>query len=296
MTCEDFESEGRQAMKPRHEQLQIAHDSTFKCFLRRQEAFDFCWHFHREYELTLITRGTGTRYVGTAVEPYRPGDLVLLGPDLPHTFTSEPEPEHLAEASVTQFREDFLGAGFFALPQFREVAALLDVSLRGLRFSPAPQPAQEILAALPTAETAAAQTVLLLEVLHLLSRCQREQITGPGYTAAPDTSVRQRIDTVCRHLEQVHTQHVELAGIAGLVHMAPTSFSRFFQRAMGRTLTEYVNQLRVETACRLLTTTDSPITAVAARSGFANLSNFNRRFRELRSMTPREYRDAHPRP
>jgi AraC-like DNA-binding protein len=281
-------------VKPRHEAPGSLDGTTFNCFIRRQEAFDFSWHFHQEYELTLITRGAGTRYVGTTVEPYQPGDLVLLGPDLPHTFASEPDPGRLAEAVVAQFREDFLGSGFFTLPQFREIAALLASASRGLLFSPAPQPVHDVLAELPALDTRAAHTIRVLEVLHMLS-CSGvgEAISGPGYTAAPDTALRNRIDKICGHLRQEHTRQVELAEVAGLVHMSSTSFSRFFRRAMGLTLTEYINQLRVETACQLLTATELAITEVAARSGYANLSNFNRRFREVKCMTPRDYRNAH---
>jgi hypothetical protein len=105
-------------VKPRHEPPETLDGTTFSCFTRRQVAFDFSWHFHQEYELTLITICTGTRYVATTVQPYQPGDLVLLGPDLPHTFAYEPVPGRLAEAVVAQFREDFLGSGFFTLPQF----------------------------------------------------------------------------------------------------------------------------------------------------------------------------------
>ncbi|GAA1592629.1 AraC family transcriptional regulator [Kribbella hippodromi] len=282
-------------MKPRHEQPGIIpYGITFSCFMLRQESFDFAWQFHEEYELALITKGTGTRYVGTTVAPYHPGDLLLLGPGLPHTFTSASDPGRPAEAAVIQFHEDFLGAGFFGLPQFHDIAKLLTNASHGLLFNPAPRLARDILTALPVLDSAAAQTVRLLEVLHVLSVCRdAEPITGPGYTPAPDASVRERIDKVCSHLEDVHRRHVELAEVAELVHMSPTSFSRFFSRAMGRTLTDYINQLRIDTACRLLTNSNSPVTEIAADSGFVNLSNFNRRFRELKGMSPREYRNAH---
>nr|WP_238356594.1 AraC family transcriptional regulator [Kribbella italica] len=268
--------------------------TTFRCFVRREAAFGFSWHFHQEYELTLITSGIGTRYVGTDVQPYRPGDLVLLGPDLPHTFASEPDQDGPAEAVVAQFREDFLGPGFFGLPQFHELAVLLASSSRGVLFSGAPEAVLEILRELPALDSPAAQTIRALEALRLLA-CSGEgvEISGPGYTAAPDTALRDRIDKVCGYLRQEHTRRLDLAEIAAVVHMAPTSFSRFFRRAMGLTLTEYLNRLRVETACRLLTSTELPITEVASRSGYANLSNFNRRFHELKRMTPRAYRTAH---
>ncbi|MER5917848.1 helix-turn-helix domain-containing protein [Streptomyces sp. NPDC001982] len=279
-------------MKPRYEQPDVSDGTTFGCFVRRESAFDFAWHHHREYELTLIAEGTGTRYVGTTVERYHPGDLVLLGPDLPHTFASE-EGEGTAEAVVAQFRHDFLGPDFFALPQFRTLDGLLTRSARGVRFGCATGELRALLARLPLVE-GAVQTVVLLDVLRRLAAdTTATPITGPGYAPAPGTAVRDRIDAVCRHLQQTHTGPVHLAEVAALAHMAPTSFSRFFRRAMGRTFTDYVNQLRVETACSLLTDTFLPVTEVAARSGYRNLSNFNRRFRELKGLRPTEYRAAH---
>lgn len=298
-------------MKPRHEQPRTLDGTTFLSYTRRERAFGFGWHYHREYELTLITEGEGTRYVGTTVERYRPGDLVLLGPDLPHTFTSEPY-EGRAEAAVTQFRHDFLGPGFFALPQFRGLDGLLARSARGLRFGgPGTSRAvagggatpggvgadvRTVLTALPRLDPAA-QTMALLDVLRRLAADPAATpITGPGYAPAPSNATRDRVDAVCRHLQRTHTEAVRQEDVAALVHMSPTSFSRFFRAAMGRTLTEYVNQLRVETACSLLTGTSLPVTEVAARAGYRNLSNFNRRFRELKGLRPTEYRAAHRRP
>jgi AraC-like DNA-binding protein len=282
-------------VKPRYEQPRTLDGTTFLSYARRERAFGFGWHYHREYELTLITEGEGTRYVGTTVERYRPGDLVLLGPDLPHTFTSEPY-EGMAEAAVTQFRHDFLGPGFFALPQFLGIDGLLARSARGLRFGGVGEDMRAVLTGLPRLEPTA-QTVALLDVLrHLAADSAATPITGPGYAPAPSNATRDRIDAVCRHLQQTHTEPVRQEDVAALAHMSPTSFSRFFRAAMGRTLTDYVNQLRVETACSLLTGTSLPVTEVAARAGYRNLSNFNRRFRELKGLRPTEYRAAHQQP
>lgn len=282
-------------MKPRYEQPRTRDGTTFLSFVRREPAFGFGWHHHTEYELTLVTAGEGTRYVGTTVTRYRPGDLVLLGPDLPHTYTSEPG-DGTAEAAVTQFRHDFLGPRFFALPQFRPVDALLARSARGLHFPAAGPGLRALLAGLPHLDPAA-QTVTLLDVLRRLAAdTGAAPVTGPGYTPAPGSATRDRIDVVCRHLQQAHTGPVWQEEVAALVHMSPTSFSRFFRTAMGRTFTDYVNQLRVETACALLTGTSLPVTEVAARSGYRNLSNFNRRFRELKGLRPTGYRAAHRHP
>ncbi|MEB8336047.1 AraC family transcriptional regulator [Streptomyces endophyticus] len=280
-------------MKPRFESPGTPADTTWKCFIRREESFGFAWHHHTEYELTLITEGTGTRYIGTTVEPYRPGDLVLIGPDLPHTFSSAPYEGGMAEAAVAQFRGDFLGRDFLALPQFRAVAALLDRAATGLLFAPAPASVHRSLSGLPELGPTAA-TVELLAILDELTHAEQvHAFSSPGRAAAPSGDISRRIDKVCRHLEHAHTGPVTLPEVAALVHMAPTSFSRFFHRTMGRTFTDYVNQLRIETACHLLTDTDLPVTEAAARSGYQNLSNFNRRFQESRRIRPREYRAAH---
>ena len=280
-------------MKPRFELPGVPADTTWTCFVRREEAFAFSWHHHREYELTLITEGVGNRHVGTAVEPYGPGDLVLLGPHLPHTFTSVgQDPPAMSEAVVAQFRHDFLGPGFFDLPQFASLARLLRLSARGVVLAPAPEPVRRAMIRLPGLD-AAERTSALLDILCRLTTIEGDpELIASGSVVVPDGDVSRRIDRVCRHLQQAHTGPVELATVAGLVHMAPTSFSRFFRRVMGRTLTDYVNQLRVQTACRLLLTTDEPIARIAARSGYQNLSNFNRRFREQKQQSPREYRTA----
>ncbi|WP_329437114.1 AraC family transcriptional regulator [Streptomyces sp. NBC_01280] len=282
-------------MKPRHEHWSLPEDTTFKSFIRRESAFDFGWHYHAEYELVLMTEGAGTRYVGTTVEPYAPGDLMLIGPDVPHTFVSRPHPDGVAEAAVAQFRYDFLGRDFFALPQFRAVRAVLERSACGLLFGRTSDALRARLTGLPEQRDSAAATVALLDVLGRLAHQADDTapLTRPGYAPAPDTQARRRVDDVCRHLQRAHTRPVELVEIAAIAHMAPTSFSRFFRRTMGRTLTDYVNQLRTETACRLLATTELPVTEVAARSGYQNLSNFNRRFLELQRMRPSEYRAAH---
>jgi AraC-like DNA-binding protein len=199
----------------------------------------------------------------------------------------------MAEAAVTQFRYDFLGPDFFAQPQFRTLDDLLSRSARGLRFGRSPDGTRALLARLPQLQPDAQSVVLLGVLCRLAADVTATPITGPGYAPAPSTAVRDRIDAVCRHLQQAHTEPVDQAEVAALVHMSPTSFSRFFRGVMGRTLTDYVNQLRVETACALLTATSLPVTEVAARSGYRNLSNFNRRFREAKGLRPTEYRAAH---
>ena len=278
-------------MRAEREHIETAPDVSWKYNVRRASEFGFGWHYHPEVELTLITRGSGTRIVGDSIENYSAGGLTLIGSELPHTFVSSPDSaEH--EAIVIQFRPDFLGSEFLARREFAGVARLLAAAARGLCFD-ASRAVADRLASLP-AEPPPERTLALVLLLARLADdapqarplaavLDRRQVSEP---------LAHRIDDVCAYLQVEYAGPVRLADVAAVAHMTPPAFSRFFRRALGRTMTDYVTELRVAAACRLLADTDLPITEVATRSGYQNLPNFNRRFRTLRGTSPREYRRA----
>jgi AraC-like DNA-binding protein len=274
-------------MRAAFEHIEVTRELSWKWFVRRDTQFAFAWHFHREFELTLITKGSGTRLVGDAIEEYGSGDLTLIGPELPHTYTSTAGRDG-QEAVVAQFRRDFLGVGFFDRPEFARVAALLDRSARGLSF-----PTDVHLAALPELGRLppAERTLGLLNALVLLSHSDgARQLASEHHNPGLDRVARERIDTVVELLHAEHAEPISLKTVADKVHMAPAALSRFFRRTTGTTITGYLNTLRVNAACRILVDTDLPIAHVAAGCGYQNLSHFNRRFRILKGVSPREYR------
>lgn len=265
--------------------------SSWKFHVRSEPGFPFRWHFHDEYELTLITRGTGRRLVGDSVEPYDPGDLVLFGEDLPHAYVSDGDDGN--EAVVLQFRRAFLGPELFDTPDFAPVGAMLARSRRGLAYPAGVGARLEAgMRRLGTLD-APDRTLGLLGVLVELSRAEGARpLAAEHYQPTLNLSARARIGAVCQFLQEAYARPVTLAETAAIAHLTPAAFSRFFQREMGRTLTAYLAELRISAACRLLMSTDLPIATVASRCGYGNLANFNRRFRALKQMAPREYRRA----
>lgn len=268
---------------------------AFLAFERRDPEFPFHWHFHPEFELTLILESCGQRLVGDSVVEYGPGDLVLLGPSVPHTWRSRPANStmrKLHRAVVVQFRENFLGEGFFALDDLRPVARLLRRSMSGLAFghTRTGREAAHALAELP----GLAPTRRLISLLHILT-----DLAGDSHATALSTTRilpmcrvqdQQRIDKVCTYLNQHVDQKIELAEISRLVHMDPASLCRFFKRATGRTMTSYVNELRIGSATRLLMETDASILDIGFRVGFGNYSNFSRQFKRIKGYGPRDLR------
>lgn len=267
--------------------------SSWKYYTRRERSFGFGWHFHAEYELTLITAGCGKRFVGDSVELYRPGDLVLFGPELPHAYASDRDCSGYAEAVVAQFRRDFLAPGLFAGPELAFVGRRLDQAGRGLAF-PA-STAGSVAPALATLglHDAAERTIGLLAILVTLAReTDARPLASVAFRPPAQPTTHTRIDKACQFLADAYQRRVTLAEAAQVAHMTPSAFSRFFRRAMGCTFTAYLTDLRLGVACQRLVDSDASIASIAADSGFENLSNFNRQFRARKYMTPREYRTA----
>ena len=274
------------------EQIETATEVSWKVHRRAAERFDFHWHFHPEYELTFITSGTGRRFVGDSIEEYAPGDLVLTGPDLPHTYESH-ESAALAEAVVVQFRRDFLGPEFFAGPDLAPIGNMLARASTGLCF-PAPRISaiDTTLRGLPERPGPERTIDLLHALLHLARSNNIRQLASAGYRPTLNHATRDRLDDVCRYLHAHYPEPITLSEVAGVAHLSPAACSRFIRRTMGRTLTEYLNELRIGAACRLLAETDRQVAEIATTCGYPNLANFNRQFRKVKGTTPRTYRAA----
>ena len=279
-------------MLPDLERVEPATGRSFTWEAFDLPSFPYRWHLHAAYELTLITAGQGRRFVGDSIAWFEPGDLVLLGPHLPHTWHSEPGRGSRSGAIVIRFEEDFLGSEFFGRGELARIRSLLERSRRGLAFGGSPV-AEAVAPALVGGCDAQpfAQVVALLEMLQsLATRGRGRELSGPAYAVTARAADARRIDRVCRHVVQHLARPLRLGDVAGIAGLSPEGFSRFFHRMTGRTFVAWVHEVRIGHACRLLTATERPVLDVALASGFGNLANFNRVFRRLRGCTPREFR------
>lgn len=269
--------------------------ASLLAFERVDFEFPFFWHYHPEFELTLIVDSHGQRLVGDGIGDYGPGDLVLLGPNLPHSWRSGPVQmagRECHRAVVIQFRETFLGQEFLRLPEMAPVVRLLRKSACGLSFGhtePGRRAAQKVVGFL--SQSPAQRIVDILEILVLLSS-ERDPITLSTDRVRPMCRVedQQRIESVCAHLSSHFDEEVDFAELAGSLHMDQASLCRFFKRATGRTMTTYLNELRVGAAAQLLTTTDLSVLDIGFQVGFGNYSNFNRQFKRIKGYGPRALR------
>lgn len=288
-----IESILRTPVKAIFEKVRQPPDASFLCWEVIEDRFPFVWHYHPEYELTLITRGRGTRFVGDSIADFSDGDLVLIGPDMPHTwcaYKAHRGPRGPHKAVCIQFTENFLGDRFFQIPEMQRVSALLERCGRGLTFSRRVRvEVNPLIAAMHKAPSQERLTTFL-KVLIVLSRADAHPMASENFRPLLASNAEKRMDVVCRYLNEHLSSSIKHADLARLVRMNPASFSRFFKSTIGKTLTDYVNELRVGLACRLLIESDLSILEVCHRSGFNNFSNFSRRFKAIKTVNPKRFR------
>jgi AraC-like DNA-binding protein len=269
--------------------------SSLIAFERLENSFPFHWHYHPEFELTLIVEGQGQRLIGDSISDYGPGDLVLLGSNLPHSWRSRPARRGIRErhrAIVVQFRQDFLGPGFFALPEMAHIHDLLQRAHMGLAFghTKSGQSVVSILSGLPTLSPPR-RIAGLLDVLAMLSvETESKSLSASMLRPVCRVEERKRVDSICGYLGRHFDTLLDYKQLAQRTHMEQASLCRFFKRATGRTITSYLNEFRISEAARLLIETDQSLLEIGLRVGFINYSNYVRQFRGIRGMSPREFR------
>ena len=275
-------------MRPAYEHIPASPHQSWHLGLRAEPRFAFDWHYHPEYELTLIVAGSGRRYVGDRVADYGPGDLVLLGGETPHTWESDAAGWN--ESVTVQFLHGAFGTGFFDRPEFHGIRSMLTRSACGLRFDDGAGVPDAMVALSNTADPAR-RTLAVLDILVSLAGRPADPIATRALVTDVDAAARDRIDRVIGLVRRDYADHLTIGRAAALVSMSPDAFSRFFRRHTGRTFTDYVNDVRLAEASHRLIESDTPISTIATACGYPNLSHFNRRFRAQNAMSPREFRN-----
>jgi AraC-like DNA-binding protein len=275
--------------KPLLEKIPLSGPASLAIREFKVPAFRYPWHQHPEIELTWILKGSGLRYVGDSVEPFHPGDLCLLGPNLPHTWISAEGGKKSAQSLVIQFDPARWGAELLRLPEFARIADLFERAASGLKFdeSAAMRGRRKLFGA----SSPLRQFTALLEVLEeLASDPNVRSLALAPRSSAGRASSDPRLSAVLAYLSANAGGPVSQADAARLVRLSPAAFSRFFRRAVGKTFQSYLTDLRLSEACRQLLESERTISEIAFDVGFGNLSNFNRSFRIARGMAPGEFR------
>ena len=252
------------------------------------------WHFHKEYELHLIIASSGKVFVGDYIGNFYPETLFLTGPNLPHNWISqvaEDEAVPLRDMLVN-FTDELLEGASSVFAELKSLAPMLERAQYGIEFrcKKTIRQAVDLMQAIADSKGITRLGHFLI-LLQLLADCDDYQLLS-GVTAGhlPDEQTIDRTNRAVDYIFSHYARELTLEEVAAHMGMKPTYFSRVFKQATGRCFIEFVNRLRISRSCELLTDGEKAVTDVCFESGFNNISNFNRRFMQLKGMTPSHYR------
>jgi AraC-like DNA-binding protein/uncharacterized cupin superfamily protein len=285
-------------MKKLLEQIKLKPDESFYIGIFQDHIDKSRWHYHQEFELSFITEGSGKRIVGDSVEDFHPGDLIFIGPRIPHVWF--PEEKHVRQHSgrtlesvYMLFDNEILPSELTGLPEFLNVRKAITLSERGARITgDTLNEVSRIMLQLPYLNRMK-RLMFFYEIMDLIGRSESfTYLASEQYVKTKFETTNKRVNRIHEYLMKNYQNEVDLEEVAEVVHMAPASVCRFFKSSTGLTVFEYLNKIKIDYSCRLLLNTDQNIVDISYDCGFNNLSHFNKQFRKFIGKTPTEFRKA----
>lgn len=271
-------------------------DSSFYFGNQLCDYFDRPWHFHKEFELVYINKSYGTKFIGNKVLPFEPGDLTLIGSNLPHLFRNNEEfyqsvRQNRANSLFIHFTKDFLGDGFFELPEWNLVNRMLEKSAFGIQIVGKSRDIISQKLKNMDLQNPTQRLMSLLEILIEISvSSEASTILSAGF--APNNSGdTDKINKVFEYIIKNYQKEIYLDDISSQLHMSTAAFSRYFKKHTRKTFSDYVTEIRIAHACKLIIEDNKSVSEIGYLSGFENMANFYRHFKANMGMIPKDYKN-----
>lgn len=281
-------------MRPHYKPVQSS-SNLFTCVLQEtREEFDYPWHFHPEYELTYILTSHGDRYVGNSIENFFEHDLVLIGPNLPHCWINAADSQQNVRAIVIYLKEGFLDQTWMQSHELESIHQLLKLSSKGIKFERAlALKMKERLFRLIRLEPFE-RLVALLQILNDLAQSNDfSLLCQQGFSCELDTINNERINKVYKFIVNHYQQKIRLKDIASEVSMTEDYFSRYFSKIMKKSFFEFLNEFKINKACKLLIESDMQVSAICYAVGYESVPFFYRQFKKFKHCQPKTYRSKY---
>lgn len=250
------------------------------------------WHYHEEYELHLIVETSGKVFIGDYIGAFEPGHLVLTGPRLPHNWISTDVDNKKIKIRdrVLQFRGEPLRAGAEIIPELSEALPLLDRAKHGIEFIGIDEEVNRQIQEIKQSRGLERFSIFLKLIKDLAKHQNYRLLSNSQRQSYDDDASLRQISEIVDYITANYATNFTMQEVAQRFSMGNSQFSRFFRRATGNTFTDFVNILRINKACKLLMTTEQYVSTICYNVGFNNIANFNRRFMEIKDMTPSDFR------
>jgi AraC-like DNA-binding protein len=271
------------------QKIHVEENNSFACRKYRTPQFETNWHKHEECELIVITEGHGTALIGDYVGEYKKGDVFFLASNLPHWFRKS-EQKMIGSAIVVHFLKDFWGPSFLLMPEMKKILHLLEGDNNGLQLNKSLQ--KKITSGIEQIEMATGfdRIKLLLDTLHEMSLSKQYKIITKAFDKDLNQKENSAIDKIFTFSFRHFLEPVTLAEVAAEVSMSIPTFCRFFKRNIKKSYFDFLKELRIGHACKLLRESNQPIMDICYTSGYNSWAHFSKQFKNLKEMTPNQYR------
>jgi len=284
-------------MKPHLLKIHLYSEHSFNIKHDVVKHFYNKWHYHPELELVYILQGSGRQFIGDSIHHFKAGDMILLGANLPHLWHSDEKyflksSNLKSEAIVVHFMPDCLGDQFLRLPESKTLLKLFDKAQQGVRIKHTTKKiVGELLERLLVAKDIE-RISLLLQILNTISHSkQTKPVCSKGIQFDSNPKEAERLNKVYQFVLEHFAQEISLQQVSKLVHLSPQSFCRYFKSRIKKTFSQFLIEVRIGHACKLLAETEKSISHICYESGYNNFSNFNKHFKKVTRKTPSEHRD-----
>lgn len=271
-----------------HESVLIRKDITLNFYQK--------WHYHDEIEIVYILKGKGTRFIGDNISNFTDGDLLLVGAYLPHLWKNEKpisenwKKDMYASAIVIQFPVNLGGDGFLNISEMTLVKKLLEDSKLGIYFKlPENHKIKKLLKKMVT-QSSFDRFISLLTLLKDLSECEKKSVlSSVPFADYYQKHKSKRIDEIYDFILNNFHKEIKLEELASIANMTTTSLCRFFKQSTQKSLSTFINEVRIGYSCKLLIDDKLSISDVCFSCGYNNLSYFNRQFKKIIRLSPSQY-------
>ena len=283
-------------MKELLEEIKLNPDESFFIGIFQDHIDKSHWHYHQEFELSFITEGSGRRIVGDSTEDFHPGDLIFIGPRIPHVWF--PEGTHrrqhsgrTLESVYLLFNQEIIPASLTSLPEFNNIRKAIHLSERGVRITgDTLNEVSRIMLQLPYLNNIK-RLMLFYEIMDMIGQSNTfSYLASAEYVKSKFETANSRVNNIHEFLMKNYQNDIDLKEVAEVAHMAPASVCRFFKTSTGMTIFEYLNKIKIEYSCQLLLNTDLNVLDISYDCGFNNLSHFNKQFKKFIAITPTQFR------
>lgn len=255
------------------------------------ESFFDKFHQHEEIQISLIIEGRGTLIIGDTVNYYNPGDILVIGSNLPHVFKSDIKASKTSKMFTLFFLENAFGKDFFNLEPLKEVIPFFKRAIFGFKVKSKKNQLTKLFHTLEE-KTKLNQFIIFIEILKRCSIADYVSLSSFVYNKKYSENEGKKMRNVIEYTMTNFANDITLVAIADIASMTKNSFCKYFKKRTNKTYFQFLNELRIENASNLLINNkELQIAEIAYESGFKNISNFNRQFKTLKNQTPSDFRN-----